>query len=142
MKLQRKHMLLRNFNQKLEAELRAKYNVHDSTIPVLIDWSEDGSCICSVVVGDVEKMFSYFDYEAVKTLLREFFDASDVQLLEDHYWPYNSIDKAFKEYTAACGITDPKVNCGANLPEEFRSGWNEVYEQNAIVEITPVVEDK
>lgn len=128
------NMLLCNFNKKLETGVREKFNVDPET-PVLIEWAEDGSCICSILVGDVSDTFSYFKYEEVQALLLELFGATDVEQLEECYWPDNSSSLAFKEFKKRVGLTDPEITCGAELPDEHRAAWEATYYQNAVVTI-------
>lgn len=130
-----KHMLLCNFNKKLEGAVRKKFDLKQDT-PVKIHWAEDGSCIWSIVLGDVEDVFSFLDYDQVQEILNDIFGSHEVQLLEEYYWPDNSSAAAFEEYKKSVGLTDPKIRCAAEMPEEYAEGWFKVYNKKAIVEIS------
>lgn len=128
------NMLLCNFNKKLESGIRQKFDIDPNT-PVHVEWAEDGSCICSILIGNVDDIFSYIGYEDVQVLLHELLDATDVQMLDHYYWPDDSSSRAFDDFKKRVGITDPEVTCGAELPDEYQDAWSKTYEQNTIVEI-------
>ncbi len=134
-------MLLCNLNDKLECALRKKFDIR-AGVPVFIEWADDGSCIMSIIVGNVEDVFSLLDYERVEKLLLEVLGATDVQMLENICWPGNSLTNAFKKFKDDVGITDPKVTCGADLPEAYLAGWEAVWEQRTVVEITQATNKK
>jgi hypothetical protein len=129
-----KNMLLCTFNASLEDKVRIKYRIPEET-DVLIQWSEDGSCICSIIVGDVDDVFSFLNYERVQDLILEFFDVTSVQMLEEYYWPDNSSHRSFENYKKSRGLTDPEIRCAADMPEKYMSGWEDIYNQRCVVEL-------
>jgi len=129
-----RNMLLGHFNTRLEQRVREEFNI-DSKVPMIINWADDGSCIMSIIIGDPEEIFSYLDYNDIKELLEKFFKAGGVEMLEDAYWPDNSLQEAFEEFKKAEKITDPNVTCGAELPDDKLQKWTAVWTQRTVVQL-------
>jgi len=127
-------MLLCHFNNKLESDLRCKYDLPPE-VPVSIEWSDDGSCVWAIVVGNTDGVFSFIDYAQVQGLLQEFFMATSVRMLDEYYWPHESSARAFEAYKESVGITDPKITCAAQMDKKYLAKWDDVFNQRCIIEI-------
>jgi hypothetical protein len=128
------NMLLGRFNDKLETKLRKKYEL-EPTVPIEINWCDDGSYAHEIIIGNTKGTFSYLNYFEVERLLIEIFKTKHIEVsFDETYWPNNEYEESFAKVKKKHKLGE-EIRCGADLPPKALKDWMDICNQRSIVYI-------